>query len=226
MHSKHAFILALLAGAGALLLVFAVLIGLSLMQAAAPYLGGQSNQQTRTINTKPPRLTTILVNDLTQIVEIDERDRVTRVLYTSALNDQVADFELLAVPQKNYTGQVYLQAVQDAENTSLIVYPLTVETGKLSPAVINAVSQHATVSPDQTRIVALNTRPTDSFNMYDIATGTALQTWTLELVERLNEKTNASTYTGEGANWTSDDCFEHAVWVDADLESRAFCLEN
>ena len=225
MHSKHAFILALMSGAAALLIVFGGLIGLGIIEAAEPYLTGREAEVKTADTATAPTLTTKIEGDSAQIVQLDKAGQVISVVYTSDLNDQRADFSLFAVPQTTYNGQAYVQSVQDAAGSTLIVYPLNVASGKIAPAVINVTSQHTTVSPEQNRVAVINASPTKNITAYDLATGTVLASWTLEASERLTESPS-SVYTGAGVRWTSNTCFDHTVWTAAGMELRTFCLTD
>jgi|GEM_PF-1936686 len=227
MPSKHAFILALMAGAGALLVVLAGVLSIELLNAAEPYLSGKSAQVENAKPVNAPQLITKLEGASVKIVEQDKNGRAVRTIYSSDLNDQLADFSLFAVPQTNYDGRVYVISVQDSEGATLIVYPLTVATGKISPAVINVTSNKATISPEQNRVASITSSPTNNLTAYDIATGTVLASWTLAANERLIEAAGYSrTYTGSGVRWTSNSCFDHSVWVDNVMELRTFCIQN
>lgn len=230
MQSKHAFIVALMAGAGALLVVFGGLLSISFLKAAEPYLGMREAKQQNKIGMMPkivPHFTTKIEGGSAQIVEVDGAGQTLRVLYTSDLNDPIADFSLFAVPQERYAGKIYVQSVQDAEGATLIVYPLSVETGKMEPAVINTASNHATLSPQQDRVAIISTSPNTSIAAYDLITGDQLAVWVLQTHERLSEKpTYSRSYNGEGVHWVSNSCFDHAIWVDNVMEIRSFCING
>ena len=231
MHSKHAFILALMAGAGALLVVLGGFLSLEFLQAAEPYLSGRVEARAKKTKNdaepvSAPQLITKLDGSSVQIVELDKDGLIVRTIYSSDLKDQIADFSLFAVPQTNYDGKAYVLSVQDAEGSTLIVYPLTVATGKISPAVINVASAKSTISPEQNRVAVINTTPANNITAYDVATGAVLASWTLAAGERLNEAAYTRAYTGGGVRWTSNSCFDHAIWTNTDMQLRTFCIEN
>jgi hypothetical protein len=225
MHSKHGFILALMAGAGALVIVLAGFLTLEYIDQAEPYLSGRADDVDKQKNTEAPNLITKLEGSNVQIVEADRDGNTLRVITTSNLNDTLADFSLFAVPQHHYQGLAYVQAVQDAESATLIVYPLEVASGKLKAAVINTPSAKATVSADQTRVAVINLVQAPQIVLFDISTGLPLASWSLAAGERLTP-TVSRAYTGEGAHFISTDCFEHPVWVGAESETRLFCREG
>lgn len=224
MNSKQALIVALLAGAGALLVVLGGLLSLAFLEAAGPYLGGRETRDDSS-SSSTPRFTTFTEDMRIVIVEIDQAGLPVRTVYTSDLQDQIADFTLFAVPQSTYSGKIYVQSVQDADSGALIVYPLNTETGKISPAILNVVSNRATLSPEQNRVAVINTTQITNVSVYDLATGAIVASWTLDANERLTEG-YSRIYGGNGVRWVDNSCFEHGVWVDNDMEIRTFCIEN
>jgi hypothetical protein len=225
MQSKHGFILALMAGAGALIVVLAGFLSLEYLNQAEPYLSGQDIAADSASPSEAPHLVTKLEGSTVQIVEADKNGDTLRVILSSDLHDDIADFSLFAVPTQHYQGFVYVQSVQDADGATLIVYPLEVASGKLKAAVINTPSSHATVSPDQTRVAVLTLSQAPQIILFDITTGLPLASWSLAAGERLTS-TASRTYTGEGVRFTSSDCFEHTVWTAAASDNRLFCLEG
>lgn len=132
--SQQGLILALLAGAVALIVALGGLFSLSLINQAEPYLTGRVTTERDVSSNETPNIISQRDDENIRIVEVNDEGNVTRVIFNSDLSDGLADFELFAVPRENYQGFVYLQSVQDAESGNLIVYPLNVGTGKLSAA--------------------------------------------------------------------------------------------
>jgi hypothetical protein len=226
MQSKHGYILALVAGVGALIVVLGALLILELNSAAQPYLSGREQKSVKPEKTNPktaPNFTSKVEGSSLNILEVDAAGLPIRLVYVSDLNDPIADFSLFAVPQTNYAGTIYLESVQDLDSTSLIVYPLDVATGNLAAATLNVISNKCTLSPEQNRIAVINTTAGKNITAFDITTGATLASWTLAANERLNE-TLTTRYTGDGVRWTNNDCFDHAVWVDSIMETRTFCV--
>lgn len=227
MQSKHALILALFAGATALLIVISGLLSLSLLEVAEPYLDTrgfkQPNQTDRAQKIKSPTFITKLEGTQAQIVELNDDGQVMNLIYVSELNDPVADFTLFAVPQINYSGKIYVQSMQDAKSKMLIVYPLEVATGKIGPATLNTPSNKASLSPNQNRVVVINVMETTNIIAYDITTGYQLGAWTLAADEHLNEQTE-QTYTEDGLHWTDNNCLEYSVWNNDDKKNRTVCI--
>jgi hypothetical protein len=208
MHSKHAYILALMSGAAALLVVLTGLLGSALLESAEPYLSGRAQEVESNAPASAPLFTTTVEGSNVRIVEVDKAGRPLRTIFSSDLNDAIADFSLLAVPQDSYAGNIYLQSVQDADGAVLIVYPLDVETGKLAPATLNVASNQAIISPEQDRVAVINTTQAQNITAYDLATGTVLASWTPAAGERFSET---------GVRWTSNNCFDHAL--------QTFCID-
>lgn len=223
MQSKHAYILALLTGAAALLFVLGVFITLDLVRYAEPYLGGQSKKLEATEAPQAPKLITKLEGNQANIVEVDAAGIVIRTIYSSEIKDHVASFSLFAVPQLSYNGKAYVESVQDADSTTLIIYPLDVETGTLSAAVLNVPSVRSTLSPDQSRVAVISPGPNKNLTVYDLATGVLLSSWTLANDEWLTAG-KTTRYTGDGVQWTNNNCFDHPVWNAAGTETRSFCV--
>ncbi|HRH32181.1 MAG TPA: hypothetical protein PLK06_02545, partial [bacterium] len=98
MQSKHAYILALLTGAAALLFVLGVFITLDLARYAEPYLSGQSKKLEAAEVPQAPKLITKLEGNQANIVEVDAAGTVIRTIYSSEIKDHVASFSLFAVP--------------------------------------------------------------------------------------------------------------------------------
>ncbi len=209
MQSKHAFILALLTSAIAILSMLGGLLILSFLDLAEPYLSAREDrkQARKEVSITAPNFTTKLEGTQTQIFELDDNGQSVKLVYVSELNDSVADFSLFAVPQTNYTGKIYVASVKDAEKSLLIVYPLTVDTGHLGAAVLNVVSHQVSLSPDQSRVAVVNTTQPPNITAYDIASGVILATWELDTNE----------YLDENLHWINNDCFEHAT--------RTLCLK-
>ncbi len=226
MLSKHAFIIALLLGAAALIVVLGTFLSIEFAEQSQPYLSGSDTRRgdDKGINT-PPRFITELQGSNVAIVELDDHGMAVRTIYSSNLKDQVADFSLFAVPQINYQQIVYVQSIQDAGTSSLIVYPLNVSTGKMSQSVLNITSAESVVSDNQTRVAVITLSPIQTVTIYDLTTGEVLGSWPLERGESLTESASARTYVGDGPIWTSADCVEHKIWSAGQVkEIRPFCL--
>lgn len=212
--SEVAFILALLAGASALIIVLGGLLVSNLRNSAEPYLSGHSALEESPKSPNAPKLETRVEGNQSNIVEVDQAGQIVRVIHSSEIQAGVASFTLFAVPQTSYSGTVYLQSTQDANIGTLIVYPMDVATGKLSPAVLNVLSSGAAVSPKQSRVAVTPTSPDKTFTIYDLATGASITSWILEATDRV---------TSEAVRFISDDCFETEISNRDGVETRTFC---
>lgn len=213
--SEIALVLALLAGALALVISIGGLLINDLVGRAQPYVFGHKTNQTTSSTQFIPKLDTRIDGDRSNIVEVDSAGRIVRVVYSSEIKSHAANFSLFAVPQTGYNGKAYLQSTQDASSGTLIIYPLDVVTGKLLPAVINAPSHQASVSPDQTRVAVLTLSPTKTLTAFDLTSGTAVTSWTLAPNEHI---------TNDPATWISNACFELVISTSSATETRIFCL--
>jgi hypothetical protein len=194
--SKQAFILAMLLGAIALLTCLLAFLSLAFLQAAQDYLPISRTRSDNYTANQPPNVMSRLQGSHVDLVELDKHGQIVRTIYRSDLEDQVADFSLLAVPQKNYQGYIFVQSRQDLESDLIIVYPLDVATGKILPASLNTSGQAALPSPLQDVVAVVNTTKTvTDITFYDLATGTELKTWSAP----------AGT---EYRHWTTATCFE------------------
>lgn len=226
-HSKHGFILVLLASAGALLVMLGAVLSTAFLKTGEPYLTGREFKQPKEVAEEDvPLFATKTEGNIMSVVQVGAAGAVLKTIYTSDTTDRNADFELLAVPQTHYTGKIYVQSVQDAEDVALIIYPLDVVTGKISAATVNTLRDSATLSPEQNRVAVISNSPERKISVYDIITGTNLASWTLAANERLTESAGyGRAYTGDGVRWTSNICFDHNVWVNSVMELRTFCTD-
>lgn len=155
MHSRHGITLALILGATALIFAFGGLFVLQFAKVAngdvAPTIASSSEDVSA--NIKPPRFLTKIEGSNAIIAEIDAEGNTLRAVYTTSLIDNQADFSLFAVPQSNYTGVIYVQAITDAKTPYLKVYPLNAETGVLGRAIINADYDTYTIPESQDAVV-------------------------------------------------------------------------
>lgn len=213
--SEIALILCLLAGALAFIVTLGGLLFLDLSRRAEPYLTGHNDVDIRTQPTNAPRLETRVDGNQSNIVEVDAAGAVVRAIHSSEIKDRVVSFTLFAVPQTDYDGRVYVQSTQDAQSGTLIVYPLEVVSGKLSPAIINIPSSATAVSPDQSHVASISLSPTKTITAFELATGTAVTSWTLAPNERISN---------DPATWISNACFELVVSTSSGSETRTFCL--
>ncbi|MFZ2681646.1 MAG: hypothetical protein WAZ14_00920 [Patescibacteria group bacterium] len=223
MQSKYAYFFALMSGALALIFVIGVNFYVQLVKLSTPYIGTYQFNIRKKNPDKIPNFITVTEGDELNIFETDDEGNSIQLIYSSNTKDQIADFNLFAVPQVNFNQVIYLETQQDQAGSMLIVYPLNLSTGSLSAATLNVPSHSAAVSLDQTRVAVINNTGTTAISAYEISTGQLLASWTLANNERFTE-TYSSKYTGIGAVWVNQNCFEHPVWLNALMEMRTFCV--
>lgn len=224
LSSRQAFIISLFCGAAACLILATALFWVSFTQYAEPYLTGRSETAFSIVPTQAPTLITKTEAGRVDILEVDANGAPVRTIYTSVTSDRVADFTVFAVPV-DYHGYAYVEATQDLESSTLIVYPLNVNTGKLSPAVLNLSSSYTSVSPQQNRVTVMTLGDEEKITTFDLSTGNAIASWTLGSHEHFTEH-NSYRYQGKGVTWQDNNCFTHTVWVDNLSEQRSFCVIN
>ena len=235
MH-RHGFILAMLVGAGGLLIVLGSFLVLQFHTILTHYVGANDSQITVS-SSNPPRLIAILQDTDIAITEIDSKGEPVRTVYSSSLLDNTPDFGLFAVPQEHYSGTAYMRSVQDAEENRLIIYPLDVATGKLAPWIINTMSDATTLSDNEEMLAVIDIEGNaQKITLYDLLTGTSVKSWTLGKDEWLSADPYdaANGYSGNGVRWTGATCFEHTVWKGVarrgtaltETEVRTFCNDG
>lgn len=211
-------------GAWALIFALGILLTIEFLNTAEPYIPARE-RPSKIDQTLSPKLIMSTTETELNILQVDEANQPVRLVYSSDLKDNVADFKLFAVPQINYAGKIYLESTQDAAGPALIVYPFDMSTSNISPAILNLPRQFANLSPEQNRVAVINLLPTRNLAIYDLTTGLPLASWTLASNEFFNDNKSAR-YTGPGPLWTSNNCVDHNVWVNNVLELRTFCVES
>lgn len=132
------------------------------------------------------------------IEEVGPDGQPTRIVHASPLSDHVADFTLYAVPQAHYSGKIYVQAAQDEDASTFIVYPLDVDSGTVLPATINTPSRLAVLSPNQERVAVVDTSAGTRLTIFDLIGGTTLGTWTPDTL---------GSVSGTAGVWQDNNCF-------------------
>ena len=153
----------------------------------------------------PPRLDSKLVGSSATIAEVDKSGNTVRVIYSSSLTDDIADFSLFAVPQEHYEGLIYVRAIVDGDTPLLKVYPLEVANGKIKASTLNTTADNFLLSSDQELLGVLDGK---TATLYDIATGEALASQTFA---------NALTAEATTLTFDDDDCLSISIAASIDL---------
>jgi hypothetical protein len=133
------------------------------------------NAGLKTSPSHPPIFTTQTESGQSRIIMLDEDRTLIDVIYTADITDDVADFELFAVPQVDYTGTIYLKSQQDSNSDRLIIYPLDVSTKSIKPAVLKINAEQTALSPQQNQVAFITS--TGTVEIFDLKTGKNITQW-------------------------------------------------
>lgn len=123
--------------------------------------------------TSPPQIEARVIGSQISLVEVNDTGAILRILYSSDLSDEIADFTLFAVPQSGYQGLIYVRPILDGNLPNLSVYPLDVHAGTLKAATLNVPSDSYSLSNDQTLVGVLSD---DTLTLYAVEDGVAIAT--------------------------------------------------
>lgn len=128
----------------------------------------------------PPQIEARVVGSQLSLLEVDDMGNVLRILYSSDLSDEIADFTLFAIPQSGYQGLIYVRPILDGNLPNLKVYPLDVHTGTLKAATLNVPSDEHILSSDQTLVGVISDSTLALYAIEDgvlVATGEIPSEW-------------------------------------------------
>lgn len=132
-----------------------------------------AEETTTNKTTSPPQVEARVIGSQLSLVEVHDTGTILRILYSSDLSDEIADFTLFAVPQSGYQGLIYVRPILDGNLPNLSVYPLDVHAGTLKAATLNVPSDSYSLSNDQTLVGVLSD---DTLTLYAVEDGVAIAT--------------------------------------------------